>query len=418
MSRTKFLTLSIIVALFYLISCDSGGDNSSLAPGPNPMPTPAPTQNPDIENQFSLTNAFPNLSFDNPLDIQNPADGTNRLFIAEQKGIIRVISNLPNTQVNEITARNVASSVFLDIENQVLEGGEQGLLGFAFHPNFVNNGYFYVHYIASNPRRNVISRFSVSPNNPDAADIQSELVLLEIPQPATNHNGGQLAFGPQDGYLYISIGDGGDDGNESQDLTSLLGNIIRIDVDNPQGQLNYGIPPSNPFTNNNSGFREEIYAYGLRNPWRIAFDVVSGTLWSGDVGQNSREEINIINNGGNYGWPIVEGTLCFSPPSGCNPSDFELPVIEYGRNQGGSVIGGVFYYGNEFPELFGKYIYADFVSGRVWALNHDGVNVVSNVQLLQFNPFSIVAFGLDEQGELYIASFDGDVYRLQRSDDL
>ena len=375
-----------------------------------------PTQSPDIENQFSLTNAFPNLNFENPLDIQNPADGTNRLFVAGQSGIIRGVKNILSiNQSNEISERNATSSVFLDIENLVLEGGEQGLLGFAFHPNFENNGYFYVHYIASNPRRNVISRFSVSPNNPDSADVQSELILLEIPQPATNHNGGQLAFGPQDGYLYISVGDGGDDGNESQDLTSLLGTIIRIDVDNPQGQLNYGIPPSNPFTNNNSGFREEIYAYGLRNPWRIAFDVVSGRLWSGDVGQRSREEVNIIENGGNYGWPIVEGTLCFSPPTGCNPSNFELPVFEYGRNQGGSVIGGVFYYGNEFPELFGMYIYADFVSGRVWALDYNGVNVVSNVQLLQFNAFSIVAFGLDEQGELYLASFDGNIYQLQRN---
>ncbi len=414
MCRSNFFIISIFIALLYLASCDSGGGNSSGSP----QPTPRPTQNPGIENQFSLTNAFPNLSFENPLDIQNPADGTNRIFIAEQRGVIRVLSNPPNTLVNDISARNASSSVFLDIENQVLEGGEQGLLGFAFHPDFANNGHFYVHYIASNPRRNVISRFSVSPTNPDSADIQNELILLEIPQPDTNHNGGQLVFGPQDGYLYISIGDGGDDSNESQNLTSLLGTIIRIDVDNPQGQLNYGIPPSNPFANNPSGLREEIYAYGLRNPWRVAFDVVSGSLWSGDVGQNSREEINIINNGGNYGWPIVEGTLCFTPPAGCNPSDFELPVLEYGRNQGGSVIGGVIYYGDEFPELFGRYIYADFISGRIWALDYDGANVVDNIELLQFNPFSIVAFGLDEQGELYIASFDGKVYQLQRIDNL
>ncbi len=325
------------------------------------------------------------------------------------------MNNLPNTQINEIEARNASSSVFLGIENQVLEGGEQGLLGFAFHPDFTNNGYFYVHYIASNPRRNVISRFSLNPTNPDSADIQSELILLEIAQPATNHNGGQLAFGPQDGYLYISIGDGGDDADESQDLTSLLGTILRINVDNPQGQLNYGIPPTNPFANNNSGFRKEIYAYGLRNPWRIAFDPVSGTLWTGDVGEHSREEVNLVINGGNYGWNILEGVECFDPLVKCIPDDFESPVLDYGRDQGGSVIGGVFYYGNQFPELQGLYIYADFVSGRVWALDYDGVNVVSNVQLLQFNPFRVVAFGLDEQGELYIASFDGNIYQLQRN---
>lgn len=414
MSRIKFFTLSAILSIFCLVSCDSGGDNSTTSPQPTSMPSPRPTQNPGIENQFSLTNAFPNLDFENPLDIQNAADGTNRLFIAEQRGVIHVLNDLPSAQTNEISQRNATSSVFLDIEDQVLEGGEQGLLGFAFHPDFANNGYFYVSYTTNNPRRSVISRFNVSASNTNVADIQSEVILFEVPQPETNHNGGQLAFGPQDGYLYISMGDGGSGGDESQDLTSLLGTIIRIDVDNPQGELNYGIPPSNPFANNNSGFREEIYAYGLRNPWRIAFDTVSGMLWSGEVGQNSREEINIINNGSNYGWPIVEGTLCFDPPSGCNPSNFELPVLEYGRNQGGSVIGGVFYYADEFPELFGMYIYADFISGRVWALEHDGVNLVLNSELLQFSPFSIVAFGLDEQEKLYIASFDGNIYRLER----
>ena len=414
MRKSGFLVLSIFLAILYLASCDSSSNNSGTDPDPTPAPTPTPSPDPSIENQFSLTNAFPNLNFENPIDIQNPADGTNRLFVAEQRGVIRVLNNLPTTQSNEISQRNAISSVFLDIENQVLEGGEQGLLGFAFHPDFANNGYFYVNYSASNPRRNVISRFSISPTNPDSADIQSELILLEILQPATNHNGGQLAFGPGDGYLYISMGDGGDDWNESQDLTSLLGNIIRIDVDNPQGQLNYGIPTTNPFANNTSGFREEIYAYGLRNPWRLSFDPVSGTLWTGDVGETSREEVDIVVNGGNYGWPIVEGTLCFRPPTGCNPANFELPVIEYGRSTGASVIGGVFYYGDEFPELQGLYIYADFISGRVWALEYDGINVVRNVQLLQFNQFNIVAFGLDEQGELYIASFDGSIYRLER----
>lgn len=414
MCRINFIIISIFIALLYLASCDSGGENSTTSP----QPTPMPTSNPGLENQFGLINTFPNINFENPIDIQNTSDGTNRLFVAEQKGVITVLSNLPNTQNNEITARNATSNIFLDIRSQVLNSGEQGLLGLAFHPDFANNSYFYVNYSANNPRRSVISRFNVSTTNPNLADKQSELILFEILQPNTNHNGGQLVFGPQDGYLYISMGDGGSGGAESQDLTNLLGSIIRIDVDNPQGQLNYGIPPNNPFANNPSGLREEIYAYGLRNPWRIAFDVVSGRLWSGDVGQNSREEINIINNGGNHGWPIVEGTQCFTPPAGCNPSDFELPVLEYGRNQGGSVIGGVLYYGDEFPELFGMYIYADFISGRVWALDYDGANVVDNVELLQFNPFSIVAFGLDEQGELYIASFDGNIYQLQRIDNL
>ena len=418
MHRSRYFVLSIILAIFYLASCDSDGNNSQTPPGPTPMPTPSPP--PDIENQFGLINAFPNLIFDKPLDIQNAADGINRLFITEQRGVIHVLNNINGTQSNEVSLRNASADVFLDIQGRVLflDNREFGLLGFTFHPIFENNGYFYVHYTADKPLRSVISRFSVSANNPNFANPNSELILLEIPQPHEFHNGGQLAFGPQDGYLYISMGDGGPVSGPStgQDLTDLLGTIIRIDVDNPQGQLNYGIPTNNPFANNTSGFREEIYAYGLRNPWRLAFDPVSGRLWTGDVGELSREEVNVIQNGGNYGWSVVEGSLCFDPPTGCNPAAFELPVLEYGRSLGSSVIGGIVYYGNEFPELFGLYIYADFVSGRVWALNYDGINVVNNIQILQFNPFSIVAFGLDEQGEPHIASFDGNIYRLERTE--
>ncbi len=176
----------------------------------------------------------------------------------------------------------------------------------AFHPDFANNGYFYVNYTAGNPLRSAVSRFNVSATNPSSTDPDSELILLEIPQPDTNHNEGQLAFGPQDSYLYILMGDGGLSGDESQDLTNLIATIIRIDVDNPQGQLNYGIPATNPFVNNSSGFRQEIYAYGFRNLWGIAFDVVSGRLWSGEVGQNSSEEINMIDNGGNYGGLLLK----------------------------------------------------------------------------------------------------------------
>jgi glucose/arabinose dehydrogenase len=189
---------------------------------------------------------------------------------------------------------------------------------------------------------------------------------------------------------------------------------LRIDVDNPEGENFYGIPQDNPFFGNMSGFKEEIYAYGLRNPWRISFDSVTGQLWCGDVGQSSREEINIIQNGLNYGWPIMEGNLCFDPPEGCDPTGLELPLLGYGRAQGGTVIGGIVYYGDELPSLFGLYIYADFFVGRVWALEFDGVNFVDNTRLVQFNPFSIVAFGTDEQGEIYLASFDGKIYGLER----
>lgn len=415
MQKLKLLILITIITFTFNLSCDSGGDS-----GNDQIPTPTPEPKPDLENQFALTNAFPNLVFDNPLDIQNAGDGTNRLFIVEQKGTIQVINNIaPNTQ-NEVESKGIAATVetFLDIQNKVGFGdGEQGMLGLAFHPNYENNGVFYINYTASGPRRSVISQFSASTQNPNQADPNSEIILLEIDQPTSLHNGGQLVFGPNDGYLYISMGDGGPPfgtNGTSQDFTNLLGSIVRIDVDNPQAQLNYGIPPDNPFIDNNSGFREELFAFGLRNPWRLAFDAMTGTLWSGDVGEFSREEINIIEVGKNYGWPIIEGSLCFDPPIGCDFGGLELPVHEYSRSQGGAVIGGIIYHGNEFTELSGLYIYGDFVSGRVWALEHNDTSAVDNTQLLLFDPFSIVAFGLDEQNEPHVASFDGSIYRLER----
>lgn len=414
MQKLKLLVLIAIITFAFNLSCDSGENSEN-----DQTPTPTPEPEPDLENQFNLTNAFPNLIFDKPLDIQNSGDGTNRLFIVEQKGTIQVISNIaPNTQ-SEIELKGLDATVetFLDIQNRVsFNDSELGILGLAFHPNYANNGILYVNYTADNPLRSVISQFSTSTQNPNRADPNSEVVLLEIPQPHPFHNGGQLVFGPNDGYLYISMGDGGPPfgaNGTSQDFTNLLGSIIRIDVDNPQGQLNYGIPPDNPFANNNSGFREELFAAGLRNPWRLAFDAMTGTLWTGDVGEFSREEINIIESGNNYGWPIIEGSLCFDPSAGCNFGGLVLPVHEYNRSQGGAVIGGIIYHGSEFTELSGLYIYGDFLSGRVWALEHDGTSTIDNTQLLQFDPFSIVAFGLDEHGEPYVASFDGNIYRLE-----
>ncbi len=201
----------------------------------------------------------------------------------------------------------------------------------------------------------------------------------------------------------------------------MFGSILRIDVDNPQGGNNYGIPSDNPFFGNMSGFREEIYAYGLRNPWRISFDPVTGDLWTGDVGDATLEEIDIVEKGKNYGWPIMEGTNCFDPPSGCDMSGLELPIWEYGRNKGRSIIGGFVYRGSEFSELEGKFIYGDFVSGRVWALSLDGLTATENTQLLRFanvDSFVITSFGIDEQNGLYVTGFDGNIYRLIRNEDL
>lgn len=410
MKKYNFLMVVSVLVLILNMSCNSGGESGNRQISPEP----------ELKDQFNLFNAFPELSFKNPLDIQNPGDGTNRLFIVEQAGVIHVvnITNTGNSSQFQINGVDATSEVFLDLQNEVVfNGGELGMLGLAFHTNYENNGLFYVNYTTGNPLRTIISQFSVSAQNPNQADPESEVILIELNQPSTIHNGGRLVFGPNDGYLYISLGDGGpgsEAGGRSQDLTNLFGSILRIDVDNPEGENFYGIPQDNPFFGNMSGFKEEIYAYGLRNPWRISFDSVTGELWCGDVGQSSREEINIIQNGLNYGWPIMEGDLCFDPPEGCDPTGLEPPLLGYGRAQGGTVIGGIVYYGNELPSLFGLYIYADFFVGRVWALEFDGVNFVDNTRLIQFNPFSIVAFGTDEQGEIYLASFDGKIYRLER----
>lgn len=273
------LLLLIYFMLLPLGGCDGGnGDDSS-------------------QINFGLDNAFPIFSFGRPIDLQNAGDGTGRIFVADQSGLIYVLYN--NDSIASARELNNRTE-FLDIRDRVLyDESELGFLGFAFHPDFQNNGYLYVDYIADNPLRTVISRFTVDPLNANSADPGSELIILEIEQPHPFHNGGQLAFGP-DGYLYISSGDGGPGGDpdeRGQDLTTLLGKILRIDVDNPDGVNAYGIPEDNPFAHNNSGFREEIFAYGLRNPWRFSFDAVTGQIWAGDVGEVAREEIDIIVNG-------------------------------------------------------------------------------------------------------------------------
>lgn len=350
--------------------------------------------------------AFPNLTFEQPVDIQSPNDGTNRLFVLSQPGIVYVFNNDPSTKNKE---------VFLDIRGKVLFGGEQGLLGLAFHPNFRNNGYFYLDYTTNNPRRTVISRFKVSADDPSKADPDSEEILLEVEQPYSNHNGGQISFGP-DGYLYISLGDGGSGGdplNAGQDRTMLLGSILRIDVDNQTGGKKYSIPPDNPFVGNTSGFKEEIYAYGLRNVWRFSFDKQS-RLWAADVGQNQWEEINLIEKGKNYGWRIMEGNHCYDPPVNCDTTGLTMPVWEYGHDQDGgySVTGGFVYCGNSAPPLTGKYIYADYVVGKIWTLEYS--NGTAKNSLLAKTDFLISTFGVDDKGELYFATYSssGKLYKF------
>lgn len=367
-------------------------------------------------HQFALTSTgslevvvkFGNLSFNRPVDLQDARDGSSRLFAVEQEGRIYGI---------DYSSASNDTSLFLDISGKVIgpsEGGsEEGLLGLAFHPNYSENGYFYVDYTTDSPRRTVISRFSVDESNASLADPLSEVVILEVEQPYANHNGGQIAFGP-DGLLYVAMGDGGSSGDplgHAQNLSTLLGSILRIDVDSTDPGLSYSIPSTNPFKGNILGFREEIYAYGLRNPWRFSFDSETGDLWVADVGQNAIEEIDIVVPAGNYGWAIKEGSSCYNPAIGCNSTGLIDPIHEYGHGVGRSITGGYVYRGAKIPSLIGMYIYADFVSGRIWALNYTDGEVIENLELFDTD-LLISSFGVDAANELYILSFDGRIYAI------
>ncbi|MEX2189854.1 MAG: PQQ-dependent sugar dehydrogenase [Bacteroidota bacterium] len=349
--------------------------------------------------------AFPNLSFTKPVDLQNAGDGSDRLFIVEQEGIIRVFENSPSTSL---------SRLFLDVTDSVSTiGSEMGLLGLAFHPDYETNGLFFIYYTADEPLRSVLSQFTVSAD-PDSALRSSEVVLLEVPQKYTNHNGGQIAFG-NDGFLYVAVGDGGSGGDpdtNAQNLSRLLGKILRIDVDSPENGLPYGIPADNPFVQNGLGYREEIFAYGLRNPWRFSFDPADGKLWCGDVGQSLLEEVNIIQKGGNYGWNTMEGTACYPTSAECSSAGFILPLWEYPRSFGRSITGGHVYRGSSVPSLSGRYVFGDFVSGILAALTYDGFSPPS-VEVLDTLPeYSLTSFGVDESGELYLCLFSGSILRF------
>ncbi len=339
-------------------------------------------------------------------NLVQPDDASGLIFITEQKGIIDAFAaNQPQQ----------GSKVFLNITDRVNSGGEEGLLGLAFDPDYPKNGHFYVYYSSANPRRSVLSRFSVDLTNPASASPQSEVVILEIAQPFANHNGGQIVFGP-DGYLYVGLGDGGSGGDpqgNGQNLGTLLAKILRIDVRDLSATEHYKIPADNPFVNT-SGARAEIWAFGLRNPWRFSFDKETGLLWSGDVGQNMWEEIDLINKGANYGWNIMEGFHCYSPAAGCNQLDLTLPLVEYDHSQGCSVTGGYVYRGDKTPSLRGYYIYGDYCSGKIWALGYRDNAVTQNLLLVDSN-LGITSFGEDLAGNLYILSNSGGIYTLVSS---
>ncbi|MBI2502494.1 MAG: PQQ-dependent sugar dehydrogenase [Candidatus Latescibacteria bacterium] len=349
--------------------------------------------------EVELRRVFPGSRFARPLYLTHAGDGSGRVFVVEQPGTIRVLGE-------------GLDQVFLDLRAKVNDGpNEAGLLGLAFHPHYAENGRFYVYYTYGN----LFSRFSefrVSAD-PDQADPASERVLFEVKQPAGNHNGGQLAFGP-DGYLYIGLGDGGGAGDQygnGQNLEDLLGDILRIDVDRTQGELAYAIPPDNPFAGNTEGWREEIWAWGLRNPWRFSFDRLTGALWAGDVGQNKWEEVDLIEKGGNYGWNIMEGSHCFSPSTNCDTTGLKLPVVEYSHSEGKSISGGYVYRGARLIRLVGVYVYGDYVSQQIWGLRYEGGQVVEHQPLAQ-SPSPIASFGEDEEGEVYVVGLDGMIYVL------
>jgi glucose/arabinose dehydrogenase len=379
---------------------------------------PRATASPTLQSgpAFSLVTVPVLTGHSGILFVGNAGDGSGRLFFVYQSGRVTIWQNgaeLPTP--------------FIDISSLLgASGGEQGLLGLAFHPNFRQNGKFYLAYsgrvapsacpaqFPSPMAMDTVAEFTVSRGSPNQADINSRRVVLEIPDFATNHNGGMIAFGP-DGYLYVATGDGGGGGDPchtAQDLGQLLGKLLRIDVD---GGLPYAVPPSNPFVGR-PGARGEIWDYGFRNPWRFSFDRQTHDLWVADVGQSAREEVDFepasTPGGRNYGWSVMEGTICYPPSvTTCDQSGKTLPILDYDHSQGCSITGGYVYRGAALGVLRGRYFYGDYCSGSIWSLQPNDSGGWTSALLLS-SGFNISSFGEDEAGEVYVANLSGGVYRL------
>jgi glucose/arabinose dehydrogenase len=360
-----------------------------------PVSAVAGVEWPEVELSTHIT------GLDRPAHVTHAGDGSGRLFIVEQLGRIRIFHEgvlLP--------------APFLDINERVRCCGERGLLSVAFPADYVVTGFFYVNY-TDKTGQTIVARYGTSANA-NLADPGSEQVLLTIHQPYGNHNGGQLAFSPIDGYLYIGMGDGGSAGdplNKGQDTASLLGKMLRIDV-SPSANP-YLVPPTNPYTQT-AGYRDEIWALGLRNPWRFSFDALTGDLYIADVGQGEWEEIDYqpasSPGGENYGWRIMEGAHCYEPVN-CDTSGLVLPIAEYDHSLGCSVTGGVVYRGQLYPRMQGIYLYGDYCSGRVWGLRRQE-GTWQNALLVD-TPHQIVSFGRDEAGYAYLVDYGGTIYRLE-----
>ena len=381
--------LPVALAAAQAIACS--GTPGLADPGGTPGAGNPPTTQLQLELVATGLNA--------PVYLTAPPDDS-RLFVVEQGGRIRIIED-----------GQVRGTPFLDIGGLVTAGGEQGLLSLAFHPEYAGNGYFYVNYTDLTGDTRVV-RYTVS-GNPSLADAASAKPILAVSQPYANHNGGLVTFGP-DGMLYIGMGDGGNAGdpsNHGQNRNTLLGALLRIDVDSGDP---YAIPPDNPFADQ-AGARGEIWAYGLRNPWRFSFDAPGGMLYVADVGQSAWEEVNAVATtaaGVNYGWRLMEGTHCFNPSVNCNQTGLELPVLEYGHSQGCSVTGGYVYRGSALAGVTGHYFFADYCSGWVRSFRLANGEATDQVSWDTGSVGRITSFGLDASGELYVLTDEGTVYRF------
>ncbi len=390
-----------------LAACGGGGGNG---PGPVVPPNPPPVQPP--VGAVAVERVFPALLFNEPIAMLQAPGDASLWFVVERRGVVRVFS----------VANPTVATDFMDIIARVNSiPPEGGLLGFAFDPDFATNGFVYASYTAPSPLTSVISRFSVDAASGNV-DPATELVILEVPQPATNHNGGHIAFAPgNDDELYISLGDGGGGGDpfdNGQDTTTLAGSILRIDVSALPG---YRIPSGidgNPFAGETecvggSGTAScpEIFAWGFRNPWRFSFDRQTGDLWAGDVGQGAWEEIDRVEAGLNYGWNIREGANCYPPSvATCDETSVD-PITEYPHGDGFSVTGGYVYRGDDFPSLDGQYLFGDFVTGRIWQVSATAVQGTAPTELLDTS-LSISSFGESADGEVYVIDYDGGLYQV------
>ncbi len=393
-------SLLAAIALFILpTGCSEEEDIKAATNPPDPVP---------VSSELNAEVVVSGLS--QPVFAGAPSGDNNRLFVVEKAGQIRIVRD--NT---------LAPTPFLDITDRVeASAGERGLLGLAFAPEYITNGFFYVNY-TDQSGRTIISRFSVT-SNPDLANASSEQIILTVDQPFANHNAGMLAFSPIDGYLYIGLGDGGSGGdpqNNAQNPSTLLGKMLRIDV---SGGLPYTVPADNPYVNSPDTLNE-IWSFGLRNPWRYSFDRVTGALYIGDVGQNSTEEIDFSpatsTGRENYGWRLKEGSDCFNPSQGCESGvNLTDPIHEYSHSDPSSpcsVTGGYVYRGAAMPLLSGTYFFADFCSGQVWSFRYDNgtkTEFQDRTAELGLPQIPIASFGEDADGELYIVDFSGTVYKI------